>query len=412
MVILLVCSMVSMLLWSLVSERLRRWHVSGPLAMVATGLVIGFILREDVAEHLNTDLAERTVEIILALLLFVDATEVRGGFLGGERKIVGRLLGIALPLSLLVTVAVGIPMLGVTSIGVVLAIACIVLPIDFAPAAEILRDPGIPRRLRHGLAVESGYNDGIFSPLFAFALLLLGLPGHTTSPLEALEDAVPAFGFAVLVGVGIGGLTGLLARAASRREWVTSHGLRIAMVLIPLVTYAAATAIGGNGFVAAFLAGIAYKMTRLGRAHSHDDVAHSELSLVDEIGQMSALVMWSMFGVVTALVFFTPFEWAWVVFALLALTVFRAIPVYAAFLGSGLSLREQTALGVLGPRGTSSVVFGLLAFNAMRDDDAYAAMYVMVMTVLGSVILYGVFGARAARRLVGPGARERGSGSM
>lgn len=404
MIILLVCSMVSMLLWSLFSERLGRWRISGPLAMVAVGLVIGYVLRDDVAKHLNTDLAERTVEVILALLLFVDATEVRGGFLGGERKIVGRLLGIALPVSLVLTVAVGIPMLGVSSIAVVLAIACIVLPIDFAPAAEILRDRKIPRRLRHGLAVESGYNDGIFSPLFAFALLLLGLPGETTSPISALEDAVPAMGFAILVGIGIGGLTGLLARVASRREWVTNHGLRIAMVLIPLVTYACATAIGGNGFVAAFLAGISYKLTRLGRAGSHDDVAHAELSLVDEIGQMSALVMWSMFGVVTAFVFMTPFEWAWVVFALLALTAFRAIPVYLAFLGSGMNVREQTALGLLGPRGTSSVVFGLLAFNAMRDDDAYAAMYVMVMTVLGSVILYGLFGARAARSLVGPSA--------
>lgn len=390
-----------MLLWSLVSERLRRWHISGPLAMVTIGLVIGFILRDDVAEHLNTDLAERTVELILALLLFVDATEVRGGFLGGERNIVGRLLGIALPLSIVITVGVGIPMLGVSSVAVVLAIACIVLPIDFAPAAEILRDPKLPRKLRHGLAVESGYNDGIFSPLFAFALLLLGLPGESKSPMAALEDAVPAMGFAILVGVGIGGFTGLLARAASRRAWVTSHGLRIAMVLIPLVTYACATSIGGNGFVAAFLAGIAYKLTRLGRAGSHDDVPHAELSLVDEIGQMSALIMWSMFGVVTAFVFFTPFQWIWIVFALLALTVFRALPVYAAFLGSGLTFREQTALGLLGPRGTSSVVFGLLAFNAMRDDDAYAAMYVMVITVLGSVILYGIFGGRAARKLVG-----------
>ena len=401
MVLLLVCSMVSMLLWSLFSERLQRWRIAGPMAMVLSGLVIGFILRDDVASHLNTDLAERTVEIVLALLLFVDATEVRGGFLGGERKIVGRLLGLALPLSIVLTVLVGVPLLGVSSVAVVLAIACIVLPIDFAPAAELLRDQRLPRRIRHGLAVESGYNDGIFSPLFAFALLLLGLPGETKSPLAALEDAVPALGFAILVGVGIGGLTGLLARVSSRRDWVTSHGLRIAMVLIPLVTYACATAIGGNGFVAAFLAGIAYKLTRLGRAGSHDDVPHAELSLVDEIGQMAALVMWSVFGVVTAFVFMTPFEWTWILFGLLALTVFRAIPVYLAFLGSGLNFREQTALGLLGPRGTSSAVFGLLAFNAMRDDDAYAAMYIMVVTVLGSVILYGLFGARAARRLVG-----------
>ena len=88
-------------------------------------------------------------------------------------------------------------------------------------------------------------------------------------------------------------------------------------------------------------------------------------------------------------------------FALLALTVLRMLPVYLAFLGSSVPFREQTALGFAAPRGTSSIVFGLLAFNAMRDDDANIALYVLVVTVLGSVVLHGLFGTRITRALIG-----------
>ena len=63
-----------------------------------------------------------------------------------------------------------------------------------------------------------------------------------------------------------------------------------------------------------------------------------------------------------------------------------------------MPFREQTALGFAAPRGTSSIVFGLLAFNAMRDDDANIALYVLVVTVLGSVVLHGLFGANGLPR--------------
>ena len=125
-----------------------------------------------------------------------------------------------------------------------------------------------------------------------------------------------------------------------------------------------------------------------------------ELSLADDIANLSSLFMWFVFGAVVSLIFVTPAEGPWILFALLALTVLRMLPVYLAFLGSSVPLREQNALGFAAPRGTSSIVFGLLAFNAMRDDDANIA-YVLVVTVLGSVVLHGLFGTRITRALVG-----------
>ena len=366
--------------------------------MVVCGLLIGFAFQHSIGAGLDTVLAERVVEVILALLLFVDAIEVRGGFFAGSRNRVLRLLLIALPVSVVLTVLVGMPLLN-TSVFAVLAIACVVLPIDFAPSAELLRDRRISRRTRHALAVESGYNDGIFSPVFAFALLVLGLPGESGDPIDALEYAIPAAGFAVLVGVGIGGTVGLLVRVAVHRDWVSNGGIRIAMVLVPIVTYACAHPLHGNGFVAAFIAGLVYKLARLGRHGIRTSISHTELSFADDISNMSSLFMWFIFGAVTSLIFTTPVEWPWIVFAVLALTLLRLVPVYFAFLGSGVSIHEQTILSVLGPRGTSSIVFGLLAYNAMREDDANMALYVLIVVVLGSVILHGFFGQRLARTI-------------
>jgi sodium/hydrogen antiporter len=86
-----------------------------------------------------------------------------------------------------------------------------------------------------------------------------------------------------------------------------------------------------------------------------------------------------------------------VLFCLLALTVVRLLPVLIAMLGSRFSWPERLLLGWLGPRGTTSVVFGLPAFNVLTDDDERAALMTMVIAVLGSVILHGV-GAPAAAR--------------
>jgi NhaP-type Na+/H+ or K+/H+ antiporter len=84
-----------------------------------------------------------------------------------------------------------------------------------------------------------------------------------------------------------------------------------------------------------------------------------------------------------------------VVFCLLALTLVRMVPVAAAMLWSKFSWPERLLLGWLGPRGTPSIVFGLLAFNVLEGGAEHAVLLVMVIVVLGSVLLHGV-GAPAA----------------
>lgn len=338
-------------------------------------------------------IAERAVELILALLLFVDATEAKGGYFGGERAITARLLCIALPLSLILATVLGVLLLPDLSVAVVLIVACVVVPTDFSPASSILRDKRLPARVRHVINVESGYNDGIVAPIFVFALTLAGDHEHAATPIEALESAFPATAFAILAGAAVGLISAWLTNKAVHRHLTTAQSLRIGIMMIPLLAYGWSVTLGGNGFVAAFISGIAYRAAR-----SHQELGDEQLGLLDEVGILAGLVMWFVFGSTSVLLLSLGIEWLIVLYMLLALTVVRIVPVYIALTGSDFSRSDRLLVGAIGPRGTASIVFGLLAFNALDDDFAGETLYAMTITIIGSLVIHGLGSPLIAQR--------------
>ena len=377
-------AMLVIVSWSLIAGRLARFRISGALLMVMAGFAIGLTTKNDIGNALDTVVTERVVELILAVLLFVDATEVKGGYFAGERRISFRLLLIAMPLSIAAALLLGVALLPSLSIGVLLLIACIIIPIDLAPASSIVRDHRISPRVRHLLNVESGYNDGIVAPLFIFALTLAGDHTHAQSPADALETALPAALSAVAVGAAVGFVAAWSTNLSLGRGFATEQSIRISLVIFPLLAYGCAQQVDGNGFVAAFICGIAYKAARKDGPH------HEELSLVDDVGALAALTMWFVFGCASVLVFEFGFVWQLIVLGLAALTVLRIGPVYLSLMGTDLSRVDRLVIGMLGPRGTASIVFGLLAFNALDGTIADDTLYAMTVTVMASVVIHGI----------------------
>lgn len=377
--------------WSLLARRLESWRITAPMFLVLAGIAVGLTTQDVLADSLNTDTAQHVAEIILAVLLFIDATDIRGGLFGSEPRGAMRMLFIAMPLSLALSVALGLWLLPNPGWAVLLVIACVVVPTDFAPAASILRDRRVPDRVRDVLNVEAGYNDGIVSPVFIFALVLAGDHTRAETPMEALGSAVPQAIKAILVGIAVGSALALLTNAAERRGEMTDQSKRLVLVAAPMLAYGLSLAIDGNGFVSAFVCGIAYNVLR------RSEAIHSELELLDDIGFLLSAGMWFVFGATAVLALSFGVSWATVLFCLLALTVVRLLPALIAMLGTRFSWSERLLLGWLGPRGTTSIVFGLLAFNVLTGDSEREVLLTMVIAVLGSVVLHGV-GAPAAAR--------------
>ncbi|MBP2330374.1 NhaP-type Na+/H+ or K+/H+ antiporter [Kibdelosporangium banguiense] len=404
---LLLAAALAMVVRSLAASRLDRWNLGAPVVMVLAGVVVGLLNESSIEAVLNTEAVQHAAEIILAVLLFVDATEVRGGRLWGAYPgLVARVLLIALPVSLGLAMLVGWLLFPALPWPVLLLVAGVTVPTDFAPAEQLVRDRALSMRVRSVLNVESGYNDGIISPLFLFALILAGDQTQERTPLDALATALPFAIKAVVVGFVIGTALAWLMDRAHHAGWVTGQSGRIAILLTPLLTYTATVAIDGNGFVASFVCGIAFRyvhrllkarrvrMSSGDRTEIRRDTTNEDFHLLEDTTSLLTMTMWFVVGITAVLAYSFGVSWQVLLFCVAALTVIRLVPVFLSLLGSRLSGRERMLVGALGPRGTTTIVFGLLAFNRLPDGTAAdTILFITVTCVLGSVVLHGM-GAR------------------
>ena len=98
--------------------------------------------------------------------------------------------------------------------------------------------------------------------------------------------------------------------------------------------------------------------------------------------------------------------WPILLLAALALTVIRMGPVLLSLLGTALPGRERLLIATLCPRGTASVVFGLLAFNAIDDIDRAALVLAVTVFMLGGSVLLHSLGTQPLLRVLVPSAKR------
>ena len=367
-------------LWALVARRLETLSVTMALALVIVGVVLTRGAHPAIQISLDTRVVERGIELVLAILLFVDANEVPGSAFSRERAALTRLLVIALPLSLLIAWGAGLLLFAGRDAWLLAVIAVIVVPVDLAPAVAMVRDRRVPARLRDILNVESGLNDGLIAPVFLFALA--GASAKHSPGIEALDNALPAILIAVAVGAVVG-LAGAFSLSWSwRRKWTEPSALRLGVLALPVMTYVLALGFGGNGFVAAFVAGVVFAVRT-------PELPGECLQLTEDTGTLLSLCVWFLFGTAVNDVLDAGIKLDAVLYALVALTVVRIVPVTLALRGTDISRRDALFLGWMGPRGLASLVFGLLAVIGLHGGASDLAAEVMTTTVLLSVILHG-----------------------
>ena len=387
----LVVIMAILLTWALVAGRLARWSITAPLAMVLAGVALTAGSNPVFRFDLETTSAEHAVEVVLAILLFVDATETPGGIVGREPKLTARLLGIALPLTLLTALGVGFLLLPGNGFWLLAVLATVVVPTDLGPAAALIRDRRVPARLRELLNVESGLNDGLVAPIFLFCLAAAKAHDSRGVPIDALIDAIPAVLVAIAVGASVGFVGGKLLSRSWTRHWTQPTALRLGVAALPLMTYGLAIVLHGNGFVAAFVAGALF-------SSATRELPAYALNLAEDVGLLLSLVVSFIFGSVINQVVASGIGWRVVGYAILARDRRAHRAGDGSLIGSTITRREALFIGWLGPRGLATIVFGLLAVIELTGADADLAADVMVTTVLVSIVVHGLsYGPLAAR---------------
>jgi sodium/hydrogen antiporter len=372
------------------SGRLQSTVVTQAMVFVAVGLLVGNRILQlvdvDVANQFVRHLAEAT----LTLVLFTDAVRINLGTLRRESALPARLLGVGLPLTIVAGTLVGLALFPQLNLWTAAALATVLAPTDAALGLPVVSNRRLPSRIRQGLNVESGLNDGVCVPLLIIFLTIAQAEegvGHVEPVRVILEE----IGFGVAGGVIAGVLGGWVLRTFVARGWMEGTWRQINAVATPLLAYTVAAALGGSGFIAAFVAGIVFGALAGGRAE------HSTF-LAEQSGELLNAVTFLLFGAVLLGPALGELDWRVALYALGSLTVVRMLPVALAMLGMGMRRVTVGFLGWFGPRGLASIVFVLILVEETQLPERPLMLTVVSWTVALSVYAHGLTAWPGANR--------------
>jgi NhaP-type Na+/H+ or K+/H+ antiporter len=269
-------------------------------------------------------------------------------------------------------------------------LAAILAPTDAALGQAVVTNPRVPVRIRQALNVESGLNDGIALP---FVLIFAAIAGAMSADIDTgawLLVAAKQVVFGPLAGIAIGYLGARLVAACYRSKWMSESAEGMIALGLAFGAYALAEVVHGNGFIAAFVAGLTFGNTLQKKCEYLYEFAESE-------GQILILLTFAAFGGVMLPQAMGSVTAGCLVFALLALTVLRMLPVSVSLLGTGIRPATTGFLGWFGPRGLASILFVLLIIEQSELAHENIVFTVVTVTVALSVVLHGMTAGPAAR---------------
>ena len=380
----LVALALAILAFGAISRRVERSFLTPPMFFVAVGFLVGERGLGWVSRDLDAAIVHLLAELTLVLVLFTDASRIPLRRLLRDGELSVRLLLIGAPLTVLAGTVLGrvlFPELGWVSAAL---LAAILTPTDAALGQAVVCNRRVPLRVRQTLNVESGLNDGLALPTVLILASLCGAAGLAEND-GWWSSTAQALVLGPLVGwcVGWGGGHGIQFTLTS--GWMNAPFERLSALGLALLAFGGAELVGGNGFLAAFLAGVGLGFSTRDGPRVQDTLHE----FGETEGQLFGLLVFGLFGAVLvpeALEYWDP---RLIPYALLSLTAVRMVPVALCLLGAGFRPPTIAFFGWFGPRGLASILFVSLVVEEGPVEHHTLLFSVTVFTVLLSTFLHG-----------------------
>ena len=381
----------ALLLVAGVSRRLTDTSFTPAMAFVLIGLLIGPLVIGDVTVAPASGTVRTLAEATLAVVLFADASRIKLRLLRSEYALPLRLLGIGLPLTVVAGALPAIAIFPHLNVGEAVVLAVLLAPTDAALGQAVVSEPRLPSRIRQGLNVESGLNDGICVPLLLIALAAADVDQKSASVHHAITIVLEEIGYGILGGAAAGLTAAAVVAIGRRRSLISGPWLQVIPIAGAALAYGIAAALGGSGFIAAFLAGAVF-----GGLVPRESEEASRLN--EELGDLLGGLTFLMFGAVLLGTALKHVSWQAALYAVLSLTIVRMLPVAIAMFGSGARRQTVGFLGWFGPRGLASIVFAVITIQEAHLAGSNTILLATYLTVGLSVAAHGITAAPLARR--------------
>jgi sodium/hydrogen antiporter len=367
--------------YGLASRWLSTSPITGPMIFVVAGVLLGPGVFDIVQIGVSSELIQVLLEGTLVIVLFTDSAVIDIAAVRAHLTLPGRLLTVGLILTIAAGVVLADVMFGDLGFWGAAVVAIALAPTDAALGQAVVTNKLVPGSIRQGLNVESGLNDGIAVPLLAVALA--GTVGELQTFGEFALVFAQEIGFAVLAGVVIGYLGARLLVWSSGRGYMSHEWRQIGMPTLAALCYLAASALGGSGFIAAFVGGMVFGGLVRARYPTVSEFSES-------LAYLLTMVSFLVFGLVVLGPALSSITLSIVVYAVLSLTVVRMLPVAVSLIGAHFSLPTIAFVGWFGPRGLASLVFAGTIVAETDPVENQLTLAIIATTIGLSVILHGL----------------------
>ena len=339
---------------------------------------------------------ERAAELAVIIALFGTGLKLERALHWKEWRGVGRLLAIAMPLTIGAIVLYATGAMGL-SLAAAIALGAALAPTDPVLAGDIgVGPPGDEDKHEPNFALtgEAGLNDGLAFPFIFLAAFVAEDKGLGE---WLLADVV----YGVLVGVAIGaafgyGMAGAVVRLRERELFSPDWDGWLAVAAV-LVIYGVTELAGAYGFLAAFAGGVAFR--RYEQGHEYNERVHGGAEVVEKFAELAVVLLLASTITVTGLG--EPGLAGWLLVPLL-LVLIRPAAVYLSLLGSGLPAGERAFMAWFGVRGIGSLYYAavIAGLGIMSDGETQLVVWTITICILVSIVVHGISASPLSRRWV------------
>jgi len=377
---------------------------------VAAAAVVALLGLDWLDPIADAEMLERLCELAVIIALFGAGLKLDRPFNRLSWAGVGRLLVVAMPLTIGAIALFGHAAMGLSA-GAALLLGAVLAPTDPVLAGDIgVGPPGDAEEHEPNFSItgEAGLNDGLAFP-FIFAGLFLVQPGGTSWIDEwILADVLYAIVAGVAIGAAVGfGIAALAVRLRDRNLLATRFDGWLAIPTV-LIIFGLAEVAGAYGFLAAFAGGLAFR--RYEHSHEHNQPVHEGAEVVEKLGELTVILVFG--SMITFAGIEAPGLGGWLLVPLLLLVI-RPAAVSVALIGSAIPARERLFLAWFGVRGIGSIYYAAIIAGAgeVTSGDAKVIVWTAFACVAVSILAHGVTASTLSERWLPEPGSEPGSAS-
>lgn len=373
----------------MLAKRLSTTVITAPMLFLGLGLAVSYFDLLDVND--SEAVLHLVAEIALIVLLFLDASQISLKQLKSQNAWPTRMLLLGLPLAIIFGTLVGMVFFPEWPLALVALVAAIMAPTDAALGQAVISNKAVPLDERQTLTVESGLNDGFALPIILFFASLVAMTTATQS--DEIDWLLFGAGQVFIgggVGLAMGWTSGKLFMFGESRKLTSNIYEGIGVLALTGTSYLVADLLGGNGFISAFVSGLAFGNLVKGHCRFIYEFTESE-------GQMLTWASFLIIGFGLLPQAIEHLSWQVAGYIFVSLFLVRPLAIYLSLMGTTAKPITRLFFGWFGPRGLATALFALVVSKEILTEYSHSVLVIAINAVWISALLHGVSAAPGAR---------------